>query len=360
MSITYVALVLPVSVDGITVQANDISIFGTRAFVAYNAAGEAFAGAVLIIDITDPISPSVLQSIKFSGRDIHGIYYDNQSDEVIFGGASNPDIYNYRSFIGKINPSSPDINQINDSIKSLPSYGLNSICEYNNSYYVSVGAKDGQLIQLDKNFNTISATDISDIRSVTSFSGGTVALAGTTDQKKSEPNYGRLILNSSTIVPIGSFDSPERKAKVVTIRKGNSDIAFMAVSKEGLKVAKIESKDSKDSKDSKGVVYSISKPEGKNSDTNSVTFDSNLLFEADGEYGFRIYTVDNGLIDKIPEKADPENVIVFAGEHKMTGELYQGQNYSANEIRYSAGNGKNPGVLFVACGVGGLNIYTVN
>ncbi len=76
--------------------------------------------------------------------------------------------------------------------------------------------------------------------------------------------------------------------------------------------------------------------------TNSVSADGNLLFTANGNYGFRIFRIKNGNF------SETELVGFVPFDELKAGEEY----YSANHVTFR-GN-----TLFVASGVGGVNVYT--
>ena len=81
--------------------------------------------------------------------------------------------------------------------------------------------------------------------------------------------------------------------------------------------------------------------------TNSVSSDGNLLFTANGEYGFRVLDVDGNKTDS--------NFATVAGYYPYNGVTNSnGVNYSANHVVYKSGN------LLVASGVGGVQIFNLS
>ncbi len=57
-------------VAGKKVQATHVTVFKGKAYVSYNTAGEAYGGAIDVVDIADPVSPKLLQSLTLPETDI--------------------------------------------------------------------------------------------------------------------------------------------------------------------------------------------------------------------------------------------------------------------------------------------------
>lgn len=339
-NIKYVARVLPVNVDGVEVQANDIIIKGNKAYVAYNYAGEEFRGAIQIIDITNSEAPDILEEILFKEMDINTLYLDGNS--LIFGGAANPLIYEYKSFIGKINNlSNIDLNDIQESFRIFKrSHGITAISKKGSNYYLSAAAKNGVIYMTDGNFNKVSEIEKADVRDMEEYKNGVIALKGTTDNQEEAKI---LLLENDKVTKeqiIDNFSSDYHKA---TIEVYDNTYAFVALSSLGFKVYDISTDDLSES------VFTLTNPEG-NDDylTNSVSYDDKKAFVAIGEFGVRIIDVKN-----IGNKnSDFGSNIGYINFTELQNEA--GENYSANHVEFRSKS------LFIASGVGGVNIYTVS
>jgi hypothetical protein len=76
-----------------------------------------------------------------------------------------------------------------------------------------------------------------------------------------------------------------------------------------------------------------------------VSSDSDLIFSANGEWGFRVFSVQNKQF----------NATTVAGYYPFEGLTdAEDKNYSANHVEYKSGH------LFVAAGVGGVQIFTLD
>src|SRR5262245_1278324 len=72
-SLTLVGTVRSPVVDGRVVQANDVEIYGQTAVIAYNVAGGEFAGAVQVIDFTNPEHPEIVSEVLYRAADANAV-----------------------------------------------------------------------------------------------------------------------------------------------------------------------------------------------------------------------------------------------------------------------------------------------
>jgi hypothetical protein len=361
--IKYIARVLPVDVDGATVQANMVRIDGNLAFIAYNTAGDTFRGAIQIIDISKESRPVVKNTFIFPELDINSLCVDGGT--LLFGAAASPDfepVTSSRTFVGAITIATPEteldimaamkpLNQVPD-VPLSGSYSVTAITRAGSYYFVAIGAADGGIVRLGLDLNTATGTFASypDIRDICGYPDGVFALKGTADDP-ALPANGAILYSeddgdtwSSLAVP--DFGSPYKKATldlstVPNALFGNEDASlFLGLSEAGMQVMSWKG----------GALtsrFSAANPvtgvPGLLADTNGIAFDSLLIFSANGNYGFRVFQTDPG---KSPFAA-------VIGYHDMRGSTYGGIHYSANDVAYRGG------FLFVATGAGGVNIYTV-
>jgi hypothetical protein len=321
-----------ISVDTIAVQANDIVIHGTTAVITYNYAGDLFTGALQILDISNKTAPVIIEEWKFPSIDINAAYIDGNT--VLFGGAANPDIWNFRSCIGKITLNERNSESIESSIRQLPSYALTAITRSGNRYYASVGARDGKLVILDLQLNIINTIDMPDARDVDAFSGGVCVLTGTTDNTAPSGSLVTFDLNNNKITTINlpRFSSDYHKA---TVEINGGQTAMTGISKGGCNVYDLKNGTALFSSPNPLIAAPLL------SYTNSVSSDANLMFTANGNYGFRVF--------KIKDAGFSGTELI--GYYPFEGLQANNINYSANHIEFKAN------FLFVASGVGGVTIY---
>ena len=352
--IKYVANVLPVMVGEQVVQANDIVVVGDRAYVAYNVAGPVFAGAIQIIDISTPSLPKVVYELRLEGMNVHAIHYDQVHDELVFGGGADILVWGGRSYIAKFRTSAALqsdedlVTDVRDSLTFLPSYHLTSITQISgqSNYFVAVGAEDGQIIELNRDFTVHTQRGIGDVRDITTLGDKFYALAGTHHNPATTGRVVRSLTDEETDLPIIDFASPEHKA-VIDLQQGDggSAYAYLALSEHGLQVWRLKHNSSLEEL----LVYELPNPPTMHSQTNSVSSSGDLVFLANGGYGFRILKVNGYTEGDEPQSPYAELV----GFHEMSGDLYPHQ-YSANHIVF------HQNILFVASGSSGLNIYLLS
>ena len=333
-NITEISRIRPPTVNGHPVQANDIVISGNTAYVAYNTAGPVFDGAVQIIRINGR-KLRFEREIAFASMDV--ITLNLQGDKLYFGGMADPDVFDgRRSFIGVIDLYNPKARNIADSLVWLNSFAATGIAVYSDEFFVSVGAADGGVEILGQDMVPLAASpaiEADDIRDIEEYSGGVIALAGTTD---SVAENGRILIIKNGVVTreitIEDFDSPEAKATLEV----NGGYAYLGLSAKGFQVCDLSNEN---------VLLTFPNPDADPLHvTNSVSFEDDLIFSANGEYGFRV-------LRYVP--ADASAVIVgYYGFQGLTDGY--GQNYSANHVEY-----RNK-YLFVASGAGGLSAYQLS
>jgi hypothetical protein len=359
--IKYIARVLPVDVDGQVVQANMVRLDGNLAFVAYNTAGDPFLGAIQIIDISRETRPVVRNTFRFPELDINSLCVDGAT--LLFGAAASPDFHasGSRTFVGTITIAAPetetdimaDLIPLNEvpGVPATGSYSVTAISRAGSYYYVAIGAADGGIVRLELDLNAATGTFASypDVRDICGYAGGVFALKGTADDPML-PASGAVLYSvdgeSWSSLPIASFGSPYKKASldlsaVPNALFGDEEATlFLGLSEAGMKVMSWKS----------GALasrFSAANPvvgdPGLLPDTNGVTFESLLIFSANGNYGFRVFQSSPG--------ETPFAAVI--GYHDMLGSIYRGAHYSANDVVFRRD------ILFVATGAGGVNVYTI-
>ncbi|MBN2531450.1 MAG: hypothetical protein JXB88_01090 [Spirochaetales bacterium] len=333
-NIRQICRIHPTTVDGHTVQANDIIISGNTAYVAYNTAGEVFAGAIQIMEIWGK-KITLTKEIRFTDMDI--ICLSLHGNELVFGGMANPDVFDgNRSVIGTIDLRKPKASDVRNSFVYLGSYAATGIAFLDDRYYVSVGAAGGGIKILDKDMKPVEGSletpDIpaDDIRDIEAYGSGVIALAGTTGSPGTD---GRILVvkgnTKDNEITIEDFNSPEAKATIEV----NGNYAYLGLSAKGFQVCNLVEEN---------ILFTFNNPDGDSLHvTNSISYDDNLIFSANGEYGFRV-------LNYTPP-ATEASVVGFYSFDGLTDK--EGQNYSANHIAYKSR------YLFVASGAGGVSIY---
>lgn len=151
------------------------------AYVSYNTIGKTFAGAVDIIDLTDPLLPVLASRMYMKNRDANIILYDNgylyvlgsvDADKVLDATGS--------SYIAKIGVYNGVIDLNNVNYFYQQGNTATGITKMDNSYYVSSGA-NGSIAKYDgSTFLKSNEIAFDDLRSVASENGRLAVLDGTT------------------------------------------------------------------------------------------------------------------------------------------------------------------------------------
>ena len=151
------------------------------AYVSYNTIGETFAGAVDVIDLSDPLSPVLTSRMYMYNRDANVILYDNDHLYVL-GGVNTEMVLEAtgESFIAKIGVNDGVIDLNNVSYFYQQGNTATGITKMGNSYYVSSGI-DGSIAKYDGNaFLKSNEVAFDDLRSVSSENGKLAILDGAT------------------------------------------------------------------------------------------------------------------------------------------------------------------------------------
>ena len=368
--LTRIAQVVPVEVQGVNVQANDLLLVGDSLYVSYNSAGAEFAGALQVIDVTSPRTPRLVVEIGLPDADINAVAVDGSA--IYIAGAWDPDattfpefdpVENDRAFVVRIESSelaSITSDQIADRKVVLPSYAATGIAIANGIVYVSTGALDGELALLNADLTSITiATPDSrgDFRDIEVFGGGAVALQGTDN---SGLVTGRVVTiqedgSQRDTLEIEDFGSPEAKA---TIEVYDRRYGFLGLSEAGFQIVYLRD----DSTPGAPVqsIFTIANPTvewSQLTSTNSASYSDDMIFTANGEAGFRAFLV-TGRLQRDNPPGDGFTTLIGFVPFDRTGPDANGHYWSANQVEYRSVRGKGAvGLLAVACGVGGVNLY---
>ncbi|WP_147243354.1 LVIVD repeat-containing protein [Chitinophaga flava] len=155
-SFTLIANVAAPVVGGNKLSATDVRFRNGYAYVSYHQNGEAYAGALEVFNVSNPVRPSIVQLVTFKDAEFNGLGLD---DSRLFAvGQRNPDKSKYKenntrgAIIEKI-PFSGDMlaGQNTFAEAPLPSFSGNSVLPANGSLWVVSGATGGGLFSLDYN-----------------------------------------------------------------------------------------------------------------------------------------------------------------------------------------------------------------
>ncbi|MDG3582827.1 hypothetical protein [Galbibacter pacificus] len=305
---------------GTTLRATHVEINETYAYVSYNVEGDTYLGAIDVIDISNPLNPSVILQAIFPNTDISSIdYYQN----ALYIAGANPSIANdgtNPAFLIKmlLNDGLPTENL---SLMDMPGYVATDVIANTNGIF-GVSGDNGVLAKYNLGTQQLD-NDVSlpDLRAVGNYNNKIVVLSGT---------EGIHIYNAGNLNKTNSFatskDIAEAKRTIdffdnnVLVAEGSKGIGIYNIN-NGSKITtiKISEVDPKENIDPNDLV------------TNAVSVEDKHIFAASGAGGVSVYTINDNISD-----------LTTIGTLNLEG--------SANYVK-SAND-----YIFVADGKGGLKI----
>lgn len=329
--LTLVAEISPPEYNGIVLQATDVRIKSDKAYVSYNVQGETFLGAVDIFDVTNINQPILLSSAIFTDTDINGI--KEKSGFLYLAGATDRSIFSSPAVLERIELDSGLLTNNSESI-DLPSFAATDVTVEKNWIYATSGALDGYVMILDKaTFSKHDSIAVEDARSVDGDKDDVGVVAGTPARLLIFDRDTGTLVNNWTLTGA----TIEFSKSTIEIKKRK---AILALGDGGTQIVCVET----------GVVIdAIPQPILNDLDssvtvTNAATVDKRLLFMANGEAGVYVGISDTKFDSK---DCDVDNL-------RLLGQFRFDDLQSVNHIHYKHN------VMFIASGLGGLKILTVD
>ncbi|WP_426485044.1 hypothetical protein [Flavobacterium sp. 2] len=301
----------PTDSNGRTLQANHVAVNGNYAYVAYTMMGEAYSGAIDVIDVTDPYKPKLLTSALIANTDITSLTYSNGN--LIIAGAKDIDkdatltnpaiVINMQLSSGMLTDKY--------TVTKLESHATTDVAANSSSYFAVTG-DTGSLFKINNSTKAVtSKVAVEDLRTVALTGDKIVTLSG----KK-----GVNIYSESTLALQKSFaTSTDVSAAKRTIDFDGTKL-LVSEGYNGLGVYDINS-------GSKLQTIGLASAGGDNV-TNAVSVNDGYAFVANGAAGLNVY-----------KSGTPLSLVGTVG---ITG--------SSNYVK-SSGD-----YIYVASGKGGLKI----
>jgi len=336
----YVAEVAAPIFNGEPLSATDVRILGNRAYVTYNRQGSVYAGAIEVIDITDPGYPVLRSYMQFDGVDINSLAVDDQGSDaqrrIWLAGSSYKKGAILRQVIaedGYLTGGVADISLSKALSNNRITASANGIGLSDNYIYISTGNSEGGTFQLDRQSLTFVANEeYPDAKAIalngTSNGSYQLSLIGGDDGRLLVYRVGenRDLLHDFNLGPIvhQNVADPYYGKATVAIRPGEKT-AFIAMNRDGMKAIDIETGN---------VVYTSPSNMLTIGNTHGLTIDNEFIYMANS---------DDGL---------------FIGEFPTGGgEIREIQRWDLDETGASANMVQTDGDwVFVAKGGGGLKI----
>ncbi|MFC1539424.1 hypothetical protein ACFL6H_08365 [Candidatus Latescibacterota bacterium] len=334
LQITLVSEVTPPVYNGITLQATDIYIKGSKAYVSYNVAGETFLGGVDIFDITDEYHPKLISSAVFTDTDVNGISVDG--NDLFLASANLTYGFGNYALLERIDLDGGLLTSVS-TIVDIPSWAATDVDITSQHVFITSGADDGYISILDKTtlakVDSISVDDARGVDVDKSLSNA-VVVAGTPARM--------LAFQGSTTPATYTLEGATIPFSKSTAEL-HGDNALLALGDGGTQIVNVTNGT---------VIKTIPQPEveGLSMDvtvTNAATVSDNILFMANGQAGVYIASISSKTKDKLEDVTDGNDIVVL-------GHFQFGNEQSANHVVFDKPS------LFVASGLGGLKILKIS
>lgn len=302
----------PVDANGRTLQASHITVNGNYAYVSYIMRGDAYSGAIDVIDVSDPYKPKLVTSALIPNTDITSLTFSGSN--LIVGAAKDVDkdtqLAGNPAIVFNMELSS---GLLTDKLKTnyLESRVTTDVAA-NATNYFAVTGDNGSLFKINSSTKVIGGkAAVADLRSIALTNDKVVTLSGT---------KGVNIYNQSNLALQKSFSTSADVSGAKRTMDIDGTKLFVSEGSNGLGVYDINS-------GSKLQTIGI-KNAGEDNVTNAVSFNDGYAFVANGALGLNVYQSTTQL-----------NLLGSVG---IAG--------SSNYVK-SSGN-----YIYVASGTGGLKI----
>jgi hypothetical protein len=335
VQLTEVGEILPPTVDGHVVQANDIDIYGKTAVVAYNFAGDVFAGAVQVIDFTQPDRPRLVSEVLFRNADVTSVLL--HGNNVYVGQGSADPALRTPALLEEFELGAAGLAPT-DRWLDMPSWVVTDLARHGTYVVASVGARDGGVALVDRtgsDLRVVSFAAEDDVRGIDPPDDQSIAaVCGTRPRLGVHGLPGMQMLHTTTVE---GYNNPDAKGTIELhdsiCYMGAGDGGFQVRRPDGVLLAALHHED-----------FSKLRPEDMV--TNAVSVQGELAFVAGGALGIQVVKVAGARSWAVGGGPDPDGLEVL-------GQLGFEDGMSSNMVK-SANN-----VMVVAAGLGGIKLVVM-
>lgn len=318
-----IAQVAPPSYSGgENLTATDIHIDGDYAYISYNTAGADYKGAVDIVNVSDPASPSLTGRAYSYDKDLNAIHYSNGYIYVVGGmDAEQSAIATANSVIIKVAANNGRFDTSDLTYNYQEGFNANDALVNNGSLYVTSG-RDGYITEFETgSLEIVNEAPFQDLRSVVIKDGKFMIL---------DASSGVRVLNSdlqeTSLIPIDS-DFREADKRTLDIM---GETVVVAEGRNGAGIYNINSGAFQEY-----IPITVNPSNVIESDivTNATAYNDGAILMANGGAGLGLAEEDNGVLN-------------IVGVIELDGSI----NYVASKGDY----------IFAASGREGLQIIKMN
>ena len=318
-----VAEVQPPVYGNLTLKATHVAINGNYAYVSYNTEGEAYSGAIDVIDISNPAVPQLVMQAVLPDTDISSLTYDN--GVLYVAGAASTDAFpelDSPAFTAAMTLSN-GLLSTNYTQTTIAGNVGTSVTSSGNKYF-AVSGDNGELVKVNKSNNQVEATiPVNDLRAVGYNSNKVVVLSGTQGVKVYNVNNMNQQTTFATSQDVAS-------AKRTIDFLGNNTL-LVAEGYNGLGVYNYNSGNKTQTINVPTFVEGV---DSSDITTNAVSVNDDKVYIANGGAGLYIYENGNG-----------NQGLNIMGSINLDGSC----NYVVSKDKY----------IFAAMGNGGLKIARI-
>lgn len=308
--------------SSIKLKASHVYIHGDYAYVSYNVEGEEFEGGVDIIDISDITSPSLVSSITFDDTDVSALYYDDASGNLYIAAATEDEGYDTPAMLEELEIESNAFSGATRN-KDVGSYVATDVKVIDDKVFVTTGDNGGLEVRNTSNLNVSDEFALTDARAIAFNSTKIAVLLG---QPATLKIYNRSTLALENTYVVGGATIAESKSNLYM----DDTYAIVAAGDGGTRVVRLSDGNVMVTEE----VPTVSGQDASDLVTNSVAFEDDYLYMANGEGGVYLAELSS---DK--------------SEITALGNMSYKNKKSANYVYVS------DGVIFIARGEDGFEIY---
>ncbi|WP_125720905.1 LVIVD repeat-containing protein [Flavobacterium ustbae] len=263
----------PVDASGRTLQASHVTVNGNYAYVSYIMRGDAYSGAIDVIDVSDPYKPKLVTSALIPNTDITSLTFSGSN--LIIGAAKDVDkdtqLAGNPAIVFNM-PLSSGLLTSNLTTNYLESRVTTDVAA-NASNYFAVTGDNGSLFKINSSTKVIAGkVAVTDLRSIALTSDKVVTLSG---------NKGVNIYNQSNLALQKSFTTSSDISGAKRTMDIDGTKLFVSQGSNGLGVYDINS-------GSKLQTIGIATA-GEDNVTNAVSYNDGYAFVANGALGLNVY-----------------------------------------------------------------------
>jgi hypothetical protein len=322
-------------VAGNTVQANDVDVRDKLAVVAYNFAGDVFAGAIQVIDFQQPRHPVVVSEVQYRNADVNAVAL--QGSHVYVGLATDDPTLTTPAVLQELRLTSSGGLEVTGAWLDLPSWSVTDLAVEGDDVVAAVGARDGGLV-IVRRAGTLQQTGFvaeTDVRGIALDGDVVLSVCGgeSSLQRHSLPGLGPLsgtpIDGLKVLASKGTIESYTHRSYL-----GAGEGGMQVRGADGTLLAQVRNDQWGSTDPSLAVV-------------NAVTVSSHLGFVAAGAQGVQVVELGR-------YRSDDDGTHAGEAGLRVLGRLTLEDGASCNMVK-----AKND-ILVVAAGLGGVKLVEMS